>query len=75
MESKILEIASTQGLWASLSVILIIYVLKTQEKRDFKQEEREKSYQKIIYKLTDKLNLVEDVKKNVEDIKNYILNK
>lgn len=75
MESKILEIASTQGLWASLSVILIIYVLKTQEKRDFKQEEREKNYQKIIYKLTDKLNLVEDVKKNVEDIKNYILNK
>jgi len=34
-----------------------------QEKRDLKQEEREKNYQEIISKLTDKLNIVEDVKK------------
>ena len=43
-----------------------------QEKRDLKQEEREKNYQEIISKLTDKLNIVEDVKKDVEEIKNYV---
>ncbi|WP_084364938.1 BhlA/UviB family holin-like peptide [Clostridium tepidiprofundi] len=30
---------------------------------------------KIISKLTDKFNIVEDVKKDVEDIKNYVFNK
>ncbi|WP_084364965.1 BhlA/UviB family holin-like peptide [Clostridium tepidiprofundi] len=28
----------------------------------------------IIAKLTDKLDIVEDVKKDVEDIKNYVFN-
>lgn len=46
-----------------------------QEKRDLKQEEREKNYHKIISKLTDKLNIVEDVKKDVEEIKNYVFEK
>ncbi|WP_341472802.1 BhlA/UviB family holin-like peptide [Anaerophilus nitritogenes] len=50
-------------------------MLKTQEKRDVRQEEREKKYQEIILNLTDKLNLVEDVKKDVEDIKNYVFHR
>nr|WP_129600929.1 BhlA/UviB family holin-like peptide [Anaerophilus nitritogenes] len=54
---------------------LIFYILKTQEKRDVRQEEREKKYQEIILNLTDKLNLVEDVKKDVEDIKNYVFHR
>lgn len=75
MESEVIKIASSQGIWAVLSVILIFYILKTQEKRDIRQEEREKNYQDIISKLTDKFNIVEDVKKDVEDIKEHILNK
>ncbi|GAA0121207.1 MAG: hypothetical protein KID00_07135 [Clostridium argentinense] len=67
-----IELASTQGMWSALSIILIFYILKMQEKRDLKQEEREKNYQEIISKLTDKLNIVEDVKKDVEEIKNYV---
>lgn len=75
MEEKILELASSHGIWSVLTVALIFYILKNQEKRDLCQEEREGKYQQIISNLTDKLNLVEDVKKNVEEIKNYILKK
>ncbi|OOB74971.1 MULTISPECIES: BhlA/UviB family holin-like peptide [Clostridium] len=72
MEQEILKLASSQGIWAALSVALIFYILKAQEKRDGKQELREVNYQSIIEKLTDKFNLVEDVKKDVEDIKELI---
>ena len=75
MEEKILELASTQGIWAVLTVALIFYILKNQEKRDLRQEEREEKYQDIISNLTDKLNLVEDVKKDVEEIKDYVFKK
>ncbi|WP_291562757.1 MULTISPECIES: BhlA/UviB family holin-like peptide [unclassified Clostridium] len=70
-----IKLASTQGIWSALSIVLIFYILKMQEKRDLKQEEREKSYQEIISKLTDKLNIVEDVKKDVEEIKNHVFKK
>lgn len=69
MENELLKLASSQGIWAALSVALIFYILKAQEKRDIKQEEREKNYQGIIEKLTEKFNIVEDVKKDVEEIK------
>jgi len=52
---------------------LLFYILKAQEKRDEKQEEREKNYQEIISKITDKLMIIEEVKKDVEDIKKYII--
>jgi hypothetical protein len=69
MESKILELAATQGVWSALSVGLIYYILKNQEKRDLRQEEREGKYQDIITTLSEKFNVVEDVKKDVEEIK------
>lgn len=72
MNSELLKLAESQGIWATLSIVLIFYILKAQEKRDLRQEDREKNYQEILYKLTDKLNIVEDVKKDVEDIKTYI---
>ena len=72
MDSELLKIATSQGIWATLSFVLILYILKTQEKRDVKQDDREKNYQEIISKLTDKFNIVEDVKKDVEDIKDYV---
>lgn len=72
MENELLKIATSQGIWAVLSVVLIVYILKVQEKRDLKQEEREKSYQETISKLTDRFNIIEDVKEDVKDIKDYI---
>ncbi len=70
-----IKLASTQGIWSALSIVIIFYILKMQEKRDLKQEEREKNYQDIISKLADKLNIVEDVKKDVEEIKNHVFEK
>ncbi len=75
VENEILTSALSQGIWAVLSVFLLFYILKAQEKRDQKQDEREKNYQEIISKITDKLSLVEVVKKDVEDIKQYIIKK
>ncbi|HCF37844.1 MAG TPA: hypothetical protein DER56_02025 [Thermosipho africanus] len=72
MEEKIIEMAATQGVWALLSIVLIFYIIKTQEKRDLRQEEREKNYHNIISSLTDKLNLVEDIKEDVEQIKDSL---
>jgi hypothetical protein len=72
LENELIKLASSQGIWAMLAVALIFYILKTQEKRDFKQEEREKNYQDIINKLTDKFTIIEDIKKDVEEIKECI---
>lgn len=75
MEEKIIELASSQGIWTVLTIVLIFYILKNQEKRDLRQEDREKKYQEIIANLTDKLSLVEDVKQDVEEIKVYVYKK
>jgi len=72
MEEELFKLASSQGIWATLAVALIFYILKAQEKRDGKQEEREKNYQSIIERLTDKFNIVEEVKKDVEEIKDKL---
>ncbi len=74
MENELLRLASTQGLWAALSVLLILYILRAQEKRDVKQEQREQKYQEIIFSLTDKLNLIEDANRKIEKIEKHVLN-
>ncbi|GMQ65333.1 MULTISPECIES: BhlA/UviB family holin-like peptide [Vallitalea] len=70
MESEILKVAITQGLWATLSVILIFYILKSQEKRDIKQENREKKYQEIVSKLTEQLYIVKDIQDDIKELRN-----
>ncbi|WP_236905078.1 BhlA/UviB family holin-like peptide [Clostridium formicaceticum] len=55
--------------------MLIFYILKNQEKRDLRQEERELKYQNIISNLTEKLNLVEEIKEDVLEIKNFVFKK
>ncbi len=75
MESEIFKLASSQGIWAVLSVLLILYILKAQEKRDLRQEERENKYQEVISNLIEKFNIVEDVKKDITEIKDFIFNK
>lgn len=72
MESDILKLAASQGIWALLAVLLIYYILKAQEKRDLKQEIREKNYQNIILKLTKEFESIEDIKKNILIIKEHI---
>ena len=44
MESEILQLASTQGIWTVLSVIMLFYIIRNQEKRP-KQDQRESNNQ------------------------------
>ncbi|MBW6410191.1 BhlA/UviB family holin-like peptide [Clostridium weizhouense] len=72
MIDELMKTATTQGIWAILSCVLIVYILKAQETRDLKQEEREKNYQEIIKKLTEKLNTLDSINLTVNEIKNKI---
>ena len=49
--------------------------MKENEKRDAKQEEREKNYQKIIEQLTEKFSLLDEVRTGISEIRNYIFTK
>lgn len=75
MESEVLQAALTQGVWATLAVGLILYNLKSQEKRDLKQDTREDNYQKIIINFSQQLNVVNDLKEDITVIKNCIVKK
>lgn len=68
----ILDAALTQSIWAALSIALIFYILKKQEARDIRQEEREGKYQTIITDLTQKLNVVAELKEDVQEIKEIV---
>ncbi|PSM56680.1 UviB-like protein [Clostridium diolis] len=70
--NELIKNAATQGIWAALSCVLIVYILKAQETRDSKQEEREENYQEIIRELTDKLNLLDSINLTINEIKNKI---
>ena len=77
MELEVLQVAATHGIWAflSVSVSLIFYILKNQEKRDVKQEQREVKYQEIISSLTQRLNTLDDIKDDVLEIKKNIFSR
>lgn len=67
-----MKMATQQGIWAVLFLMLLFYILKKQEQRDKKAEDREGKYQDIISNLASKLNIVEVIKDDIEEIKNKI---
>lgn len=69
MSDEIIQIVSSQGVWALLSFLLIYYIVKAQEKRDEKQDEREKNYQILISELKEKFELIHS---DVSEIKNKL---
>lgn len=79
MENELLKGAVSYGIFALLFCYLLFYVLKTQEKRDEKSQLREEKYQgiicqnqKILEELTQKLNVVEEVKGDIKEIKSCV---
>jgi len=72
MGNDLLKLASSQGIWAALSFALIFYIIKTQEKRDLVQAEREQKYQEIINTLTNEFNIIKSIQADVLDIKGRI---
>lgn len=72
--THLVELFAPEGVWAVLSLILIFYIIRRQEKRDerqyermekkeSKQEAREKKYMDSIAKLTDGMNDIAEIKK------------
>ncbi len=75
MESLFTEIVKSSPI---LGLMLIFWFYNRKDYKEFvdkvqvQNDEREKNYQDIIKTLTDKFNIVEDVKKDVEDIKECV---
>ena len=67
MWQSILELALTNGLWSALFVGLLIFQLKDSAKR-------EKKYQDTIQKLSSHLDVVEDIKEEIKEIRSAVLN-
>ena len=72
METTVLEAAFSQGIWAVLAIFLLIYVIKENEKCDQKQEAREEKYQSLLSELTDKFAMINEIKKDINDIKELL---
>lgn len=66
MWQKILELALTNGIWSALFVGLLIYELKDSSKR-------EKKYQETIQKLNSHLEIVNDIKEEVKELRTAVL--
>lgn len=62
---ELMKAALAQGLGYALFVFLLVYVLKTTGAREIK-------YQSLLEKLTDKLNIIENVQNDVKEIKTKI---
>ena len=67
MWNDVFNIAISNGIFAVMFVALLVYVLKDSRKRESK-------YQNIIDVLSAKLNTVDEIKQDVTEIKQNILN-
>lgn len=63
--NEIISVVVSNGVFATLFVFLFFYQLKDSAKR-------EKAYQNTIKDLTEHLEVIEDVKQDVEELKNAI---
>ncbi|AKL95030.1 putative protein DUF2762 [Clostridium aceticum] len=65
MENEVIKMLIGQGVFAILFGYLLFYVLKENSKREIK-------YQEIIQDLSGRFNIIEDVQKDVKEIKNKV---
>ncbi|AIY85029.1 hypothetical protein BH721_14515 [Clostridium baratii] len=72
MEGELFKLAMSQGIWTVLSIFLIVYILKVQERRDLRQEQREKNYITLINELTDKMDIINKIDNSIEKIEEKI---
>lgn len=69
MEEQLFKLAAGNGIWAALYVFLFIYVLYDSRNREKKYQITIHENQSIIKELSQKLGIVEDIQKDVTDIR------
>ncbi len=69
MEQTLLDLAASNGLWAALYVFLFIYVLYDSRNREKKYQITIQENQVIIKELSQKLGIVENIQRDVVDIR------
>ena len=69
MEKVLFDLASANGIWATLYVFLFIYVLYDTKDREKKYQTMIKENQKIIQELSKNLGVVNDIRDDVLEIK------
>lgn len=68
MDGGLIKYFITQGAFAALFVWLLIDTRKDSKEREKGYQDAIKENQSIISKLTEKFNIVEDIKGDIEDI-------
>lgn len=72
LEQALIEAATTQGIWVLLFVSLFLYTIKNNEKLVEKQDQREVNYQKLLSDMTEKYEVVEDIRNSVDEIQKKV---
>jgi len=72
MEGEVMKYFITQGAFAALFVWLLIDTRKDSRKREEGYQKTIDENQEIIIKLTEKFNIVDSIKCDINDIKNHI---
>ncbi|MGN1099184.1 MAG: BhlA/UviB family holin-like peptide [Christensenellales bacterium] len=65
MWEKLIETAATNGVWAALCVWLLFYLMNDSRKR-------EEKYQRVIDRLTSRLEEMRDIRKDVGEIRDAV---
>lgn len=69
MEKTLMDLAAANGLWAALYVFLFVYVLYDSRNREKKYQITIQENQAIIKELSQKLGIVENIRKDVVEIR------
>lgn len=69
MEETLFKLAASDGIWAALYVFLFLYVLYDSRSREKKYQATIEANQHIIKELSEKFGVVEDIQKDVIEIK------
>lgn len=75
MNDELIKYFITQGAFAALFVWLLFDTRKDSKEREVKYQDTIRENQNIISTLTKNLNVVDDVKSDVEEIKEYLFKK
>lgn len=74
MESALFELAASQGIWVVMFVLLFLYTIKNNKEIEKRQEQRENKYLDIISSLMNKFEILNQIKEDIENVKESIEN-